>query len=145
MLNRLINVAAVAPPRLKDAFVVLFESSPTINLLSCAKDMETLFSEARNGKPGVAFLYVTDDQCELDDGEIPIDQISQIKATWPDCCYIALVDQRATAEAALAAGADTILLKGASPDRVLQTILDCGGVGSDTQLTAYSESLSPTT
>lgn len=52
------------------------------------------------------------------------EQIRRLRARWPGCHLITLVEHNGQREMAMAAGASQVMMKGVSPGRLLKTIQD---------------------
>ena len=114
--NSPIVVAAVVPVWLQDALAVLLKSEPTVRLIACTATVQTLLLLSLEEIPDLVLL----DAAEQD--EDTSHQIRQIKAVWPTSRCLVLVEDNRQRTPIQAAGADEILLKGATPQQLLTHI-----------------------
>jgi two-component system, NarL family, invasion response regulator UvrY len=110
------KVIVVAPVWLKEALLILLKSAPGIQLVTSVVSVAELLEKPPKADPD---LVLIDGKREL---EQAFDQVSQVKARWPGAFCIILVDHIRQQGVLKAAGADQILVKGVSPQRLLSAI-----------------------
>jgi len=106
----------VAPAELQQAYCVLLEAMTGVRLAGCVTTVEALLSLAGEQPPGLVLL-----EADSRDG-FAGDQVRRIREAWPTVHCVVLVERAGQQELALEAGADVVLLKGASPKRLLDAI-----------------------
>lgn len=119
MTNRiesLITVAMVAPAGLLDAYCVLLQAAAEVKVVACATTVQALLQIAIEQSLHLVLL-----DAERRDEQVS-EQVRRIKAAWPTARCIVLVEHARQEELVRKAGADVVLLKGASPRRLLEII-----------------------
>jgi DNA-binding NarL/FixJ family response regulator len=105
------TVAIVAPQWLQDGLAVVIKSIPGLQLVACTGSINTLFLLDLEHAPDlVVFTLDTPDS----KASIPI---RQIKFIYPQARCLALIQNPAQSDSALATGADETLLQGASAEQ----------------------------
>jgi DNA-binding NarL/FixJ family response regulator len=110
------KVVVVAPVWLKEALLILLQSAANIQLVTSVVSVAELLEQPPKVDPD---LVLIDGKREL---EGAYDQVSRVKARWPGAYCIILVDHINQQEVLKAAGADQILVKGVSPQRLMAAI-----------------------
>lgn len=102
------RVAVVAPVLLQNAFSVLLQAVPNMNLVVC--------STVQEQPPDLVLLDANKHDRQA------CNQVRQIKTSWPTTRLLVLIEYTRQQALVRAAGADVVLLKGASPKRLLNVI-----------------------
>ncbi len=110
------NVAIVAPVWLQNALMVLLHAEPDLKLVACTATVQVLLSLDLEQSPDLVILEANE---QLERAE---EQLRRIKTAWPTSGCVALIEERRQSALIRAAGADEILLKGATPEQLLNAI-----------------------
>ena len=131
MADRERKVIIIAPPKLREAFIVLLRSVPNMRILAAGTDVTTMLSPIDHEIPELVLIHVSccgEDQRE---DQVSCHQVDLARAAWADAQHIVLVkDSRMQAEA-LANGADVVLLEGVTATRLLEAINPPGNDEAD--------------
>ena len=123
-------VAAVVPDWLQAALAVLLRAEPDVRLIACTANVQTLLLLALEQTPDLVLLDADSHD------ERAGDQVRRIKTAWPDARCLILVNGPRQEAKAREAGADEVLLKGASARRLvtaIRQILSTNGGSSSRQ------------
>ncbi len=105
------TVAIVAPQWLQDGLAVVVKSIPHLRLVASTGSVATLLSLDLAREPDVIILAVDAPQAKASD------QVRHLRFIYPQARYLVLVQEPAQTDHVRAAGADAILLQGASAEQ----------------------------
>lgn len=105
------TVAIVAPPWLQGGLAVVVKSIPQVRLVACTGSVPTFLLLDLAREPDVIILAVDAPQAKASD------QVRPVRFVYPHARYLVLVQETAQFDSARAAGADAILLQGASAEQ----------------------------
>ena len=115
-------IAMVGPDSLKEGYTVLLRSAQKVDSLIYATRLDALREIAGVLVPDLIILHVALNTEACKTGQVPISEIGQVLAEWPDARSIALVDDPNLQKEVEDLGFDLGLLQGVSPARLLQGI-----------------------
>jgi DNA-binding NarL/FixJ family response regulator len=104
------------PGQLREGLQILLKAIPQIELICEVEDISLALALQQHHHPTIALL-----DCDPY-GTSVLNTVQHIKALWPQTCCIALVEHEQEHQAALAAGADVVLVKGVLATTLLTTI-----------------------
>ena len=116
------EIAMIGPDRLRDGFSVLLGSAQHVNSLLYTTNLDDLYTLTADLSPDLIIVHVVHGQEVCKAGQIPIDDLSGVRAGWPEVTVVALVDDLRLMAEMDDQGIDLVLLEGVSPTRFLQEI-----------------------
>ncbi len=110
------TVAIVAPQWLQDGLAVVVKTIPHFHLAACTGSIPILLSLDLAREPDVIILAVDAPHAKASD------QVRHLRFVYPHARYLVLVQEEAQTDTMRAAGADAILLQGASAEQFASEI-----------------------
>jgi DNA-binding NarL/FixJ family response regulator len=110
------SIVAVAPHWLHGPLAVLLQASQEASLRASAVTVRDLLKKGVRQQPDIVLVYTDSRDDEASD------QVRHLKTTWPLARCIALVEHARQRNPILQAGADDVLLQGASAKQLLEII-----------------------
>ena len=110
------SIVAVTPRWLHGPLAVLLQASQKASLSASAVTVKDLLKKGVRRQPDIVLIYTASRDDEASD------QVRHLKATWPLARCIALVEHARQRTPILQAGADDVLLQGASAKQLLEII-----------------------
>jgi DNA-binding NarL/FixJ family response regulator len=110
------SIVAVAPHWLHGPLAVLLQASQEASLSASAVTVRDLLKKGIRQQPDIVLVYTDSRDDEASD------QVRHLKTIWPLARCIALVEHARQRTPILQAGADDVLLQGASARQLLEII-----------------------
>lgn len=104
--------------QLRASLQVLLAAIPQVEIVKQADNVPPASAMGAQYPPALVLL-----DCDLPHAG-PVATLGQIKAEWPRTRFVVLVDDEQEQQAAKAAGADVVLMKGVLASRFLATVED---------------------